>query len=125
VILADGIEQASLAALLEDGRMRCSTSKSSTPHRVRTPNQTSTGAARRSVSSLREVTRCQSAWMIRAASTASGSGANKGVRKSRVTIVTIQATRFATCVRAPAPSLTADADMLPPAIMPPNRPLTR
>ena len=25
-----------------------------------------------------------------------------------------------TCVRAPAPSLTADADMLPPAIMPPN-----
>ena len=68
---------------------------------------------------------CQTAWMIRAASTASGSGANKGVRKSKVMIVTTQVTRFVTWERAPAPSLTAEADMLPAAIIPPNSALNR
>ena len=67
---------------------------------------------------------CQTAWMINAASTASGSVVNKGVRKSTVTIVTTQVTRFVTWERAPAPSLTAEADMLPAAIMPPNSALT-
>ena len=38
-------------------------------------------------------------------------------------MVTTQVTRFVTCERAPAPSLTAEADMLPAAIMPPNRAL--
>jgi len=68
---------------------------------------------------------CQTAWMMRAASTASGRLVKSGVRKSRVTIVAAQATRLATCVRAPAPSFTADPDMPPAASIPPNRPLAR
>ena len=63
---------------------------------------------------------CHTAWMISAPRTASGSEANSGVRNSTVTMVTTHVTRLATCVRAPAPSLTADADMPPPAIMPPK-----
>ena len=68
---------------------------------------------------------CHTAWMIRAASTASGRLVNIGVRNSSVTMVATQVTRLETCERAPAPSLTADADMLAAAIIPPNRALPR
>ncbi len=64
---------------------------------------------------------CQTAWMMSAPSTASGKDANSGVRNSTVTIVTAHVTRLATWVRAPAPSLTADDDMPPPAIIPPKQ----
>ena len=105
--------------------MPCRTSINSTPASVSTPNQNSRRDSRRMCCSLREAMMCQTAWMIRAASTASGKVVKRGVRKSRVTIVTAHATRSATWVRAPAPSLTAEADMLPPAIIPPKRALAR
>ncbi len=66
---------------------------------------------------------CQTAWMISAPSTASGRVANSGVRNSSVTIVATQVTRLATCVWAPAPSLTAEPDIPPAASIPPNREL--
>ena len=93
---------------------------SSTPARARTPNQTSTGASCRSRSSRRLAMMCQTAWMMSAASTASGRLVKTGVRSRSVTIVAAQVTRLATCERAPAASLTADADMLPAAIIPPD-----
>ena len=66
---------------------------------------------------------CQTAWMISAPSTASGRVANSGVRNSSVMTVATHATRFATWVWAPAPSLTAEPDMPPAASIPPNREL--
>jgi len=62
----------------------------------------------------------QTAWMMSAPRTASGSRREQRSEKSRVTKVATQVTRLLTCVRAPAPSFTADADMLPPTIMPPK-----
>ena len=76
--------------------MPSSTSMSSTPSNASTPNAHSVREARRTCFSLRAAIMCHTAWMISAASTASGKVANNGVRNRTVTIVTTQVTRFAT-----------------------------
>ena len=76
--------------------MPCNTSISSTPSNASTPNAHSVREARRTCFNLRAAMMCHTAWMISAASTASGKAANNGVRNRTVTIVTTQVTRFAT-----------------------------
>ena len=59
--------------------------------------------------------------MISAASTASGRSLNTGVRTSTVTRISTAATSGDSSERAPAPSLTADCDRLPPPARPPTQ----
>ena len=60
--------------------------------------------------------------MMRAASTASGRSVNSGVKATTVTIARTHATTLDISDFAPAPSLTADCDRLPPAASPFRKP---
>ena len=60
--------------------------------------------------------------MISAASTASGRSLKSGVNSRTVTRISAAATSGETSERAPAPSLTADCERLPPPASPPIRP---
>ena len=101
------------------------TSSTITPIRVSMASQNSRGTSRRYRRISPTFIRCETAWMISAASTASGRSVNSGVSAMTVTRLSAAAMIGDTWVRAPAPSLTADWDRLPPQARPPSTPEPR
>ena len=96
------------------------TSSTITPSRVSMASQNSRGTSLRYRFISPTFIRWETAWMISAASTASGRSVNRGVNATTVTRLSTAAMTGDISVRAPAPSLTADWDRLPPQASPPS-----